>query len=43
MCDSKTFTCPFLTMIWNTACDLEECWLAEVVPDVLQVLMQGEL
>jgi len=25
----------FLRMIWNTACDREECWLAEVVPDVL--------
>ena len=39
MCDSKIFTCPFLTMIWNTACDLDECWLAEVVPDVLWGLM----
>ena len=28
----------FLKMIWNTACDLEECWLAEVCPEVLKLL-----
>lgn len=26
----------FLRMIWKTACDLEEFWLAEVVPEVLE-------
>lgn len=27
----------FLKMIWKTACDLEEFWLAEVCPDVLRI------
>lgn len=28
----------FLKMIWNTACERDECWLADVVPDVRTLL-----
>ena len=30
-----------LSMIWKTACERDQCWLAEVVSEVLRTQEQG--